>query len=99
MAEGRLLTERWRQEYNHRRPHRSLGYRPPAPEATQAAVGPARDSVRSPEALTLRQGCALLVHQDHPTNLLAAFAAQANEVDPRGPWGSPPSPSVPQQVV
>jgi putative transposase len=31
--EGRVLAERWRQEYNSKRPHSSLGYRPPAPEA------------------------------------------------------------------
>ena len=27
--------ERWRLEYNHLRPHSSLGYRPPAPEAIE----------------------------------------------------------------
>jgi hypothetical protein len=26
-----VLIERWRREYNVFRPHRSLGYRPPAP--------------------------------------------------------------------
>lgn len=30
-AEG--LIERWRKAYNTERPHRSLGYRPPAPES------------------------------------------------------------------
>ena len=30
IAEARYLGERWRQEYNHRRPHSALGYRPPA---------------------------------------------------------------------
>ena len=39
LAEARVLIERWRQEYNHRRPHSSLGYRPPAPEAIQMAAG------------------------------------------------------------
>jgi len=28
-----VIIERWRQEYNAVRPHSSLGYRPPAPEA------------------------------------------------------------------
>jgi len=28
-----FLIEKWRQEYNTERPHRSLDYRPPAPEA------------------------------------------------------------------
>jgi putative transposase len=31
--ELRVLTERWRVHYNTVRPHSSLGYRPPAPEA------------------------------------------------------------------
>ena len=34
LAEAKVLIERWRQEYNTIRPHSSLGYRPPAPEAT-----------------------------------------------------------------
>ena len=33
LEEARVLIEQWRQEYNHIRPHSSLGYRPPAPEA------------------------------------------------------------------
>lgn len=33
--EAKVLVERWRQHYNHVRPHSSLGYRPPAPEAVQ----------------------------------------------------------------
>ena len=33
LLEAKVLIERWRQEYNHIRPHSSLGYRPPAPEA------------------------------------------------------------------
>ena len=32
LLEAKVLVERWRQEYNHIRPHSSLGYRPPAPE-------------------------------------------------------------------
>ena len=31
--EVRVLTERYRRTYNRLRPHSSLGYRPPAPEA------------------------------------------------------------------
>ena len=34
LKEAKVLIERWRQEYNRLRPHSSLGYRPPAPEAT-----------------------------------------------------------------
>ena len=31
LVEAKVLTERWRKEYNQIRPHSSLGYRPPAP--------------------------------------------------------------------
>jgi len=31
--EARVIAEKWRKEYNTKRPHSSLGYRPPAPEA------------------------------------------------------------------
>ncbi|MCH7653692.1 MAG: transposase, partial [Chloroflexi bacterium] len=30
--EVQVLTERWRKEYNHVRPHSALGYRSPVPE-------------------------------------------------------------------
>ena len=33
LYETQVLVEHWRMEYNTRRPHSSLGYRPPAPEA------------------------------------------------------------------
>ena len=33
LTEARVLIEQWRMEYNHIRPHSSLGYRPPVPEA------------------------------------------------------------------
>ena len=32
LPEAQILIERWRREYNHHRPHSSLGYRPPAPQ-------------------------------------------------------------------
>jgi transposase InsO family protein len=35
LYEAKVLIERWRREYNTHRPHSSLGYRPPAPEATE----------------------------------------------------------------
>ena len=35
LMEAKVLTERWRQDYNTVRPHSALGYRPPAPEATE----------------------------------------------------------------
>ena len=33
LTEAMILIEQWRREYNQVRPHSSLGYRPPAPEA------------------------------------------------------------------
>lgn len=35
LLEAKVLVERWRRHYNTVRPHSSLGYRPPAPEAIQ----------------------------------------------------------------
>jgi len=37
LKEAKVLIEMWRKHYNQVRPHSSLGYRPPAPEA---APGP-----------------------------------------------------------
>jgi transposase InsO family protein len=36
LLDARVLIERWRREYNRYRPHSSLGYKPPAPEAYEA---------------------------------------------------------------
>jgi putative transposase len=36
LTEARVLIVDWRKEYNQVRPHSSLGYRPPAPEATMS---------------------------------------------------------------
>ena len=38
LQEAQVLIERWRQHYNRFRPHSSLGYQPPAPEAIE--IGP-----------------------------------------------------------
>jgi len=51
LREAQVLIEGWREEYNQRRPHSALGYRPPAPEAIQVGVcspilGPPRLSFR-----------------------------------------------------
>jgi putative transposase len=38
LMEAKILIEQWRKEYNHIRPHSSLGYRPPVPEAVMAKI-------------------------------------------------------------
>jgi len=38
LTEAKVLIEQWRRQYNQVRPHSSLGYRPPAPEAIMAAA-------------------------------------------------------------
>jgi len=38
IKEAKVLIENWRKEYNTVRPHSSLGYRPPAPEAAQPLI-------------------------------------------------------------
>jgi transposase InsO family protein len=44
LREVQVLVEQWRREYNTIRPHSSLGYRPPAPQA----IRPARTWLRRP---------------------------------------------------
>jgi transposase InsO family protein len=38
LQEAKVLLAQWRREYNQLRPHSSLGYRPPAPEAILSAI-------------------------------------------------------------
>ena len=57
MKELRVLAERWRVHYNTVRPHSSLGYRPPAPQAWAAS------SLRGEEA-----GFATLIPLPLPSN-------------------------------
>ena len=45
LREAKVLAERWRREYNQRRPHSALAYRPPAPEA-QLPRSQALDPIR-----------------------------------------------------
>ena len=40
LAEARIVIERCRQHYNTQRPHSSLGYKPPAPQALLWPGGP-----------------------------------------------------------
>src|SRR6267378_3340716 len=47
LKEVQVLAERWRAHYNTIRPHSSLGYRSPAPEAWQPEVKPGYGEVES----------------------------------------------------
>jgi len=38
LTEAKVLIEEWRKEYNQVRPHSSLGYKPPTPEAKMLKV-------------------------------------------------------------
>ena len=40
LAEAKIVIEGWRRHYNTKRPHSSLGYRPPAPEVVQWPASP-----------------------------------------------------------
>jgi len=40
LKEAQVLVSQWREEYNRIRPHSSLGYRPPAPEAVEIRPRP-----------------------------------------------------------
>jgi len=51
LTEAKVLVERWRQEYNTKRPHSLLGYRPPAPETV--AASPPLGKVPTPSSLEL----------------------------------------------
>ena len=42
LHEAQVLIEGWRKEYNQVRPHSSLGYRPPTPEAVEWPLGATR---------------------------------------------------------
>jgi transposase InsO family protein len=48
LLEAKVLTERWRREYNQVRPHSALGYRPPAPEAQMPWTTKRRIRPRTP---------------------------------------------------
>jgi hypothetical protein len=39
LFEAQVLIENWRKDYNQKRPHSALGYRPPAPEALMPGYG------------------------------------------------------------
>ncbi len=47
LQEARILIERWRRKYNEIRPHSSLGYQPPAPEAIE--IEPPISTISTPD--------------------------------------------------
>ena len=52
MLEAKVLIERWRRHYNKVRPHSSLNYRPPAPEAiSPSSCLPAFATLKPPNSL------------------------------------------------
>ena len=56
-AESKIVIESWRRHYNTVRPHGSLGYKPPAPEAfitAIAALTAAQTRPATPPALASR---------------------------------------------
>ena len=58
LPEAKVLIERWRQEYDHVRPHSALGYRAPASEAIQ----PWPSGLAAPR-LQARAACAVLTQR------------------------------------
>jgi hypothetical protein len=51
LKEAKIIIENWRQHYNTVRPHSSLGYKPPAPEA---AVWPCQSGTAPTPAVARR---------------------------------------------
>jgi transposase InsO family protein len=49
LKEAQIVIEQWRVEYNTRRPHSALGYRPPVPAAYSPLVSP--NPVSQPQAV------------------------------------------------
>ena len=58
LKEARILTERWRVEYNAERPHSAVGYRPPAPHAIlpKPGHGDVENKTRFPHLHTPEKG-------------------------------------------
>ncbi len=52
LLEAQVLVERWRRRYNRLRPHSSLGYRAPVPEAIEP-VPPGSGPLRQPALAAL----------------------------------------------
>lgn len=70
LEDARWVIDRWRLDYNHRRPHSSLGYLPPAEFAARwptSAPGPASATPQQAPPLRRASGVA----SNHPDSLIA----------------------------
>ena len=54
LAEAKVVIESWRRHYNTKRPHSSLGYRPPAPEVLQWPASPSGSATPATPAVAPR---------------------------------------------
>ena len=79
MLEGKVLIERWRKHYNTVRPHSSLGYQPPAPEAIQS---------RSFTSATPQQTTGTGKLRKEKRNLNTGVAIRGRSARSRLPWNS-----------
>ena len=60
LAEAKIIIESWRRHYNTKRPHSSLGYRPPAHEVLQWQAPPSGTASPATPAVAPRP----VMHQD-----------------------------------
>lgn len=51
LAEAKVIIEAWRRYYNTERPHSSLGYKPPAPQAIVMPATPRGSALSSAQAI------------------------------------------------
>ena len=54
LAEARIIIEAWRSYYNTERPHSSLGYKPPAPEAVIWPSAPSGSAPSSAQVMAAK---------------------------------------------
>jgi putative transposase len=66
LTEARTVIEAWRRHYNTRRPHSSLGYRPPAPQAVQWPAPPTGSAAPATPAVAPETRHELRNEPDHP---------------------------------
>jgi putative transposase len=65
LAEARIVIEGWRKHYNTKRPHSSLGYRPPAPEGGAVAGSAIRSRFAGHPGRSSQTRHALRLQPDH----------------------------------